>query len=270
MKNDAQKDESTAGTDMTCQILLIKFLDVSAVLRACCASVHSFLVWENEEEEQDEAPTDRYIYPPLLNLYFQQAQPLPDLEGPDLPLAPTHPKELTPDEMAAVQMLSRSIDPDLKATIVSRDGKIKQAEDCMLAALRPLQTITALAHLSEAQHESHASFTLVRNTTLIAAQAIKEAVRAILDLRRSEFRPFLNLEAAIEDDEAALFPKVAVEALRKKATEAAERAKATPDPVRLATGEVNHFGITLSDAQDQPLTIILKFRDLHLENAQTT
>ncbi|KAJ4453977.1 hypothetical protein PAPYR_11425 [Paratrimastix pyriformis] len=39
------KDESTAGTDMTCQILLIKFLDVSAVLRACCASVHSFLVW---------------------------------------------------------------------------------------------------------------------------------------------------------------------------------------------------------------------------------
>ncbi|KAJ4453829.1 hypothetical protein PAPYR_11603 [Paratrimastix pyriformis] len=45
MKNDAQKDESTAGTDMTCQILLIKFLDVSAVLRACCASVHSFLVW---------------------------------------------------------------------------------------------------------------------------------------------------------------------------------------------------------------------------------
>ncbi|KAJ4453985.1 hypothetical protein PAPYR_11410 [Paratrimastix pyriformis] len=30
---------------MTCQILLIKFLDVSAVLRACCASVHSFLVW---------------------------------------------------------------------------------------------------------------------------------------------------------------------------------------------------------------------------------
>ncbi|KAJ4453253.1 hypothetical protein PAPYR_12322 [Paratrimastix pyriformis] len=69
----------------------------------------------------------------------------------------------------------------------------------MLAALRPLQTITALAHLSEAQHESHASFTLVRNTTLIAAQAIKEAVRAILDLRRSEFRPFLNLEAAIED-----------------------------------------------------------------------
>ncbi|KAJ4454122.1 hypothetical protein PAPYR_11266 [Paratrimastix pyriformis] len=26
-------------------ILLIKFLDVSAVLRACCASVHSFLVW---------------------------------------------------------------------------------------------------------------------------------------------------------------------------------------------------------------------------------
>ncbi|KAJ4453254.1 hypothetical protein PAPYR_12323 [Paratrimastix pyriformis] len=52
---------------------------------------------ENEEEEQDEAPTDRYIYPPLLNLYFQQAQPLPDLEGPDLPLAPTHPKELTPE-----------------------------------------------------------------------------------------------------------------------------------------------------------------------------
>ncbi|KAJ4454089.1 hypothetical protein PAPYR_11285 [Paratrimastix pyriformis] len=45
MKDDAQKDESTAGTDMTCQILLIKFLDVSAVLRACCASVDSFLVW---------------------------------------------------------------------------------------------------------------------------------------------------------------------------------------------------------------------------------
>ncbi|KAJ4454161.1 hypothetical protein PAPYR_11206 [Paratrimastix pyriformis] len=41
----AQKDESTAGTDMTCQILFDKFLDVSAVLRACCASVHSFLVW---------------------------------------------------------------------------------------------------------------------------------------------------------------------------------------------------------------------------------
>ncbi|KAJ4453192.1 hypothetical protein PAPYR_12416 [Paratrimastix pyriformis] len=32
--------------DLTCQILLIKFLDVSAVLRACCASVHSFLVWQ--------------------------------------------------------------------------------------------------------------------------------------------------------------------------------------------------------------------------------
>ncbi|KAJ4453991.1 hypothetical protein PAPYR_11416 [Paratrimastix pyriformis] len=30
---------------MTCQILFDKFLDVSAVLRACCASVHSFLVW---------------------------------------------------------------------------------------------------------------------------------------------------------------------------------------------------------------------------------
>ncbi|KAJ4454363.1 hypothetical protein PAPYR_10939 [Paratrimastix pyriformis] len=45
MKNDAQKDKSTAGTDMTCQILFDKFLDVSAVLRACCASVHSFLVW---------------------------------------------------------------------------------------------------------------------------------------------------------------------------------------------------------------------------------
>ncbi|KAJ4453186.1 hypothetical protein PAPYR_12425 [Paratrimastix pyriformis] len=43
----AQKDKSTAGTDMTCQILFDKFLDVSAVLRACCASVHSFLVWEN-------------------------------------------------------------------------------------------------------------------------------------------------------------------------------------------------------------------------------
>ncbi|KAJ4454560.1 hypothetical protein PAPYR_10679 [Paratrimastix pyriformis] len=41
----AQKDKSTAGTDMTCQILFDKFLDVSAVLRACCASVHSFLVW---------------------------------------------------------------------------------------------------------------------------------------------------------------------------------------------------------------------------------
>ncbi|KAJ4454362.1 hypothetical protein PAPYR_10938 [Paratrimastix pyriformis] len=43
----AQKDKSTAGTDMTCQILFDQFLDVSAVLRACCASVHSFLVWEN-------------------------------------------------------------------------------------------------------------------------------------------------------------------------------------------------------------------------------
>ncbi|KAJ4454120.1 hypothetical protein PAPYR_11264 [Paratrimastix pyriformis] len=41
----AQKDKSTAGTDMTCQILFDQFLDVSAVLRACCASVHSFLVW---------------------------------------------------------------------------------------------------------------------------------------------------------------------------------------------------------------------------------
>ncbi|KAJ4457401.1 hypothetical protein PAPYR_7100 [Paratrimastix pyriformis] len=51
MKNDAQKAESTAGTDMTCQILLIKFLDVSAVLRACCASVHSFLVWVSIEIE---------------------------------------------------------------------------------------------------------------------------------------------------------------------------------------------------------------------------
>ncbi|KAJ4453888.1 hypothetical protein PAPYR_11526 [Paratrimastix pyriformis] len=48
----AQKDESTAGTDMTCQILLIKFLDVSAVLRACCASVHSFLVWDTSGEMQ--------------------------------------------------------------------------------------------------------------------------------------------------------------------------------------------------------------------------
>ncbi|KAJ4457399.1 hypothetical protein PAPYR_7098 [Paratrimastix pyriformis] len=38
-------DKSTAGTDMTCQILFDQFLDVSAVLRACCASVHSFLVW---------------------------------------------------------------------------------------------------------------------------------------------------------------------------------------------------------------------------------
>ncbi|KAJ4454176.1 hypothetical protein PAPYR_11175 [Paratrimastix pyriformis] len=32
-------------------ILLIKFLDVSAVLRACCASVHSFLVWEKDSGE---------------------------------------------------------------------------------------------------------------------------------------------------------------------------------------------------------------------------
>ncbi|KAJ4453984.1 hypothetical protein PAPYR_11409 [Paratrimastix pyriformis] len=47
------KDESTAGTDMTCQILLIKFLDVSAVLRACCASVHSFLVWVAERAEAE-------------------------------------------------------------------------------------------------------------------------------------------------------------------------------------------------------------------------
>ncbi|KAJ4453564.1 hypothetical protein PAPYR_11946 [Paratrimastix pyriformis] len=30
---------------MTLQILFDQFLDVSAVLRACCASVHSFLVW---------------------------------------------------------------------------------------------------------------------------------------------------------------------------------------------------------------------------------
>ncbi|KAJ4453540.1 hypothetical protein PAPYR_11973 [Paratrimastix pyriformis] len=45
----AQKDKSTAGTDMTCQILFEKFLDVTAVLRACCASVHSFLVWPGHE-----------------------------------------------------------------------------------------------------------------------------------------------------------------------------------------------------------------------------
>ncbi|KAJ4453595.1 hypothetical protein PAPYR_11898 [Paratrimastix pyriformis] len=70
MKNDAQKDESTAGTDMTCQILLIKFLDVSAVLRACCASVHSFLVWPR--------PQERRVTPRRASPWKTRANPGPD------------------------------------------------------------------------------------------------------------------------------------------------------------------------------------------------
>ncbi|KAJ4453785.1 putative Transposon Ty3-G Gag-Pol polyprotein [Paratrimastix pyriformis] len=232
------------------------------------------------ESDQDQEEVGQYYFDTLEPIYFKPTAKLPDIFAKEAPTKKVvTPPTLPEREAQTLQMLGLQFNrlqheaptQEEFARVVHvgrafpnfRDqGKADPAvaPPCagsgysrVFSAMRPLQTLVALANLSTASSPSELSFEAARNLGILALDALKETTRTLSDLRRSEWRPLCRLEDGTKMPEACIIEASELEALKNKATTATEARKKPLNPVKQHGLPLGYSKV--KTAQENPLSV---------------